>query len=494
MRLTMRRTRGRRWRWKSSVYWGRHCLLLFTSTLRFRLVCFASPLVRPALFLLVFSRLSLRVRVVRFGPVDVDASLDERELGGAPRREHAREPLEHGRLLERELVELAPHLRLDRLDPRHVVLAHERGGAPDPPRACRAPDPVDVVFRRRGYVVVDDLVDSGDVEPARGDVGGEENGDGARLEPLERLEPILLLELRVQRNHGHAELRERRAQNLRRARAPDKDDHAAELARLEYLCTEEVREVHLFDFGGDEEVFLPELLRRDGCPRRARGVGVGVRVKVERAPARGCTGVGDGARHCGGEHERLPLRRERARERGELGREARVEEAVSLVENKEAAAVERTRRRSRPSLVRLEVVPQTAWRRHHDVRAPRKSSCLLLRVLPADENEHIESESSPKSFELLANLESQLARRSEHRREHAERVGRERVEDGQRERGCLTRPRLSTADHVATADRRGYARALDGRGRRQAQPRDVPLQPRAEPEPGPFLRARVLLL
>ena len=55
---------------------------------------------------------------------------------------------------------------------------------PDAARAGAggAPDAVHVVLARGGNVVVDDVRDARHVDPARGDVGGHERVDHARLE------------------------------------------------------------------------------------------------------------------------------------------------------------------------------------------------------------------------------------------------------------------------------------------------------------------------
>ena len=56
-----------------------------------------------------------------------------------------------------------------------------------------------------GYVVVDHDVDVGNVEPAAGDVGGDEDGAALGLELVEGAEPLVLRHVAVQRDGGHPE-------------------------------------------------------------------------------------------------------------------------------------------------------------------------------------------------------------------------------------------------------------------------------------------------
>ena len=82
---------------------------------------------------------------------------------------------------------------LDGLEVQHARLVHEADGAAGGARPRRAPDAVHVVFRILGQVPVDHVADRFDVQPARGDVGGHEHGQGALLEIVDDPEPPLLI-------------------------------------------------------------------------------------------------------------------------------------------------------------------------------------------------------------------------------------------------------------------------------------------------------------
>ena len=68
--------------------------------------------------------------------------------------------------------------------------------------AARAADAVNVRLDLVGHVVVDDPMDRLDIEPAGGDVGGDQGCDLFRLESLEHLEASVLVVISVQRSGG----------------------------------------------------------------------------------------------------------------------------------------------------------------------------------------------------------------------------------------------------------------------------------------------------
>lgn len=70
---------------------------------------------------------------------------------------------------------------------------------------------------RGGEVEMENRVDGGEVEAARGDVGGEQKRVGEAAEAVEVLDALLLLHARVDAKHGDAELREKRVDRLQHA-------------------------------------------------------------------------------------------------------------------------------------------------------------------------------------------------------------------------------------------------------------------------------------
>ena len=75
----------------------------------------------------------------------------------------------------------------------------ERDGHALATRPPDAPDAVDVALRRRGHVVVDDVGEHVDVEPAGGDVGGDEQLGGAVAQPAHHAVALRLVHAAVQR-------------------------------------------------------------------------------------------------------------------------------------------------------------------------------------------------------------------------------------------------------------------------------------------------------
>ncbi len=74
---------------------------------------------------------------------------------------------------------------------------HER--EPPPHRTCRPSVPVHVRVRRAWYLIVHDVIYRGHVQPTRRDVRRQQYAVLRVLEAVEVLQPLALLELRVQR-------------------------------------------------------------------------------------------------------------------------------------------------------------------------------------------------------------------------------------------------------------------------------------------------------
>src|SRR4249919_1984692 len=72
------------------------------------------------------------------------------------------------------LLDVGLGVALDRLELAALLGSDQGDGAAALPRAAGPADAVDVDVGRVGDVVVDDVADARDVEPARGDVGGHQ--------------------------------------------------------------------------------------------------------------------------------------------------------------------------------------------------------------------------------------------------------------------------------------------------------------------------------
>src|SRR6185503_8591380 len=103
--------------------------------------------------------------------------------------------------LQLALFDLDPNLLADLLPGIQVPLADEGDGRPLAPGTGGAADAVHVCVGVLGDVVVQDEWQVGDVQPARGDVGRDQELDLARAEVGERLVPLALREAAVQRRH-----------------------------------------------------------------------------------------------------------------------------------------------------------------------------------------------------------------------------------------------------------------------------------------------------
>ncbi len=82
----------------------------------------------------------------------------------------------------------------------HVVvfIRNQRECIASPLRATRASDAMNVRIRRVGHVVVDDVRDAVDVESARGNVGGDHDGEVSSFETVQGLLALSLGAITVQ--------------------------------------------------------------------------------------------------------------------------------------------------------------------------------------------------------------------------------------------------------------------------------------------------------
>jgi len=77
------------------------------------------------------------------------------------------------------------------------VAAHERECVTDILRAASATDAVHIIFRMLGHIIIDNVADSGDVEPAGCDVRRNHHLVFAALEAFERFDPFTLRPIRM---------------------------------------------------------------------------------------------------------------------------------------------------------------------------------------------------------------------------------------------------------------------------------------------------------
>src|SRR5262249_45684189 len=120
-------------------------------------------------------------------------------------------------------------LALDLLEQRAILPGGDRGDDAARRAAGGPPGAVDVVLDGLRQVEVDDVLDAGHVEAARRDVGGDEDGVLPLAEALERRDPLLLRQVRMDALDGMAVALEQAREPLG-VRAPaDEDQRRAEL-------------------------------------------------------------------------------------------------------------------------------------------------------------------------------------------------------------------------------------------------------------------------
>ena len=173
-------------------------------------------------------------------------------------------------------------------------------------------------------------------------------------------------------------------------------------------------------------------------------------------------------REGGGEQQVLPAARQQRQHLRELVGEARVEQAVGLVEHQAVDVAELQR-------VLRDHVEQPARRRHDDVRAAAQRHHLRIDRHAAIQHRDLDrlAQEAPDLDQGLADLRGEFARGHEHqhlraaqRRPHA---GIEALQHREDIGGRLARAGGGAAQQVATGQDRCDGRGLDGGGPVEAQ-------------------------
>ena len=110
------------------------------------------------------------------------------------------------KVLELEAWNLPSDKPLNRLERTYFLAVHESKGVADVLGAAGAADAMDVIFGVLGHIVIYDVTDPGDVEPARGDVGGDHDFVFAALESFERFDAFALGAVGMQNSDGMVSL------------------------------------------------------------------------------------------------------------------------------------------------------------------------------------------------------------------------------------------------------------------------------------------------
>lgn len=139
----------------------------------------------------------------------------------------------------------------------NIVLSDEGDTLSCPSSAGRPSHAMNVVLRVGGDIVVENAIDSGNVESTRSDICGNEDAPASALELVEGAETGGLGELAVEGDGGEGEETEEDGKTLRVENGADEDDDGV---AGEGVC--QVDEVKILVLHGDEEVVLEKS--RDG--------------------------------------------------------------------------------------------------------------------------------------------------------------------------------------------------------------------------------------
>ena len=330
------------------------------------------------------------------GPVAVELVLDQRlaervpELVQAPLADvgdrRQRDDLERGADRTLDVAQEAMFPRLDEGD-RDAL-------APGPARPA---DAVDVDVGRRRDVVVHDVADLLDVEATGGDVGGDEDVEGAVAEAGHDPVALFLREAAVERRRVAAAAAERHGEVV----------HLAAGAR-EHQRRDAVLDV-------EDPAQRGELVRAAddvGDLAHARGVargGARLDADRDRVPQVTPGEPGDRARDRGREQRRLVDLGQRAEDLLEVVGEAHVEHLVGLVEHDGLDLVE-------PDRPALEVIDGAPRRRDDDVDPAREPVELRRDRLAAVDGHDARPDLASVLVGRLGHLHRELARRRQDER------------------------------------------------------------------------------
>ncbi len=319
-------------------------------------------------------------------------------------------------------------------------------------RAAGAPDAVHVGLGLARQVEVDDQADALDVEPARGDVGRDEDVELARAQPFDDPLAVRLRDVARDVGRGDAALHERVADLLGVLAGADEHDRRLGLADGEHareragLVAERHHGVRLAD-GLDRR-----RLARDGHRHGVDQVLVG-----DAADLRG---------HRRGEERDLAARGGPRQDAVDVLGEAHAQHLVGLVEHEELDVGELER-------AAVDVVDDAARRAHDDLGAAREGALLRQVRRAAVHRDDLQAvDVGGERRDRVGDLHRELTRRRQHDHLHGGEGRVDALQQRQAERRGLAGARLGDADDVAAREQRGDRAGLH-RGRRgEAEARD----------------------
>ncbi len=309
--------------------------------------------------------------------------------------------------------------------------------------ATGAADAVDVGLGVVRNVVVDDVRDAVDVESARGDVGGDEDVEGAALELADGPLALRLHDVAVDGGRRVAPGPQLLGEVLGGLLGADEDDH-----RLEVLDLEDAGEGVELALVRDLYVPLRDV-RRGGRRRLHRDLDRVVHVLLAH--------LADRARHGGREQRDLLVLRSVGENALDVLLEAHLEHLVGLVEHQVLEVRE-------VQCALLQVVDDPAGGADDDLRtAPQTGQLHAVSLAAVDRQDVQARDFGGVLAERLGHLQRELTRGGEDQRLRNAVGDVETREDGNGERRRLARARLRESDDVLARHQRRNGGRLNGR-------------------------------
>ena len=340
-------------------------------------------------------------------------------------------------------------LRFDELLPGHpldgveqVTLARcdeqQRGARPP-----RAPGPSDAVHVGLGIVrdvVVQNMGDAFDVQPARRDVGGDQDVGRAVLERVDRSLADRLRNVAVDGGRREPAGTQLLGHLFGGLLGAHEDDH-----RLEGFDLEQARQrIHLAR-PGHLHVALRDVLG---------GLGLRLDRHLHRVVQVLGGDLADARRHRGREQRDLLVLRGVRQDAFHVLGETHLQHLVGLVEHQVVQVRE-------VQAALLEMVDDPPGGADHDLRAALETGQLGSVGAATVDGQHVDPQMRAVTAERLGDLQRQFPRRGEHQRLGGAAVGVDLRQDRDRERGRLTGSGLGETHHIRALEHRGNGGGLD---------------------------------
>ena len=311
-----------------------------------------------------------------------------------------------------------------------------------------------VVFGDERDVEVENVTQLDDVDPARGDVGRDQDLQLPALEVGERAGALRLRAVAVDTVDLDVVLFEERRQAVRPRLRPGEGDRAEDAAALQQF---------------DQQVALARLVDRvddlrdaDGGSDRRREIDAHRRAQHLAAQR------DDLVRHRRGEEQRLTSGRNLFEDAANGREESHVEHPVGLVDHEQRDRAERAR-------FLREQVEEPSRRRDDDVGPALERRDLLREPDPAVDRRDLHRRVPGELGEVHRDLGGQLARRRQDQRTgHPARLVHQRLDQRQAEGGRFAAPGRRAREDVAAGLGRRDRRGLNGRRLGKAEVPDGP--------------------